>query len=153
MKRKLLFICSLILTLCLCLFPTACFGETADVSINPSVVSINIERDEEDQPYAVIISIKDVELDENTTLLAVMEDMKDEQSFTYKVESGMVTEICGRANGINSYWMLYTSDAELSNSVWGTYEYSGQALGSAILGAEALTVISGGVYIWSYQAF
>ena len=50
-------------------------------------------------------------------------------------------------------WMLYTSDGEMSNAAWGEIEYNGEKLGSAVLGADALPVLEGQVYVWYYQAF
>jgi hypothetical protein len=49
--------------------------------------------------------------------------------------------------------MLYTSDTEMSSAKWGTIEYDGKTLASAIVGADTLTVVSGAVYIWEYQTF
>ena len=49
--------------------------------------------------------------------------------------------------------MLYTSDAELSNTAWGEVEYNGAKLGGAIVGAGELPVAEGQIYVWSYQGF
>lgn len=75
--------------------------------------------------------------------------------FSYEISGGMVTEINGTANksDFSSCWMLYTSDADMSNAVWGTIEYDGQTLGSAILGTDALIVETGEIYVWEYVTF
>ena len=65
----------------------------------------------------------------------------------------MVTEINGRANTTNSYWMVYTSDEAHANAEWGVMEYEGKEYGSATLGAESLPLAAGGTYIWAYQTF
>ena len=90
---------------------------------------------------------------ENETLLDVMAKLKEDGTLTYEVSKGMVTSINGTANGMNSYWMLYTSDAEMSNSEWGTYEYDGKTLGSAVLGADELVAVAGEIYVWVYTIF
>ena len=91
--------------------------------------------------------------EEKTTLMDVMAYLQEEKELSFKVVDGMVTEINGTENAADwsACWMLYTSDTEMSNTAWGTCEYEGQNFGSAILGAEILPVIDGGVYIWVYQ--
>ncbi len=89
------------------------------------------------------------------TLLSVMEDMQEAGELTFVVANGMITEINGVKNAL-SYdpcWMLYTGDEAFSNTEWGSYEYEGEVLGSATLGAESLVVKAGEVYVWVYQAF
>ncbi len=154
MKRKLLLILSSLLALVCSLWGIGC-NQTADVSIQPNAVSVFFVYDDEERLQAAVITVKDAELEEGTVLLHVMESLKDERTFSYTLSNGMLTEINGVKNGANynPCWMLYTSDAEFSNAEYGTYTYNGQALGSAILGAESLPVQSGGVYIWVHQSF
>ena len=99
----------------------------------------------------VVISVE--ECSGGATLLDAMESLKKAEELDFSLSAGMVTEIGGKENGANSYWMLYTSDADFSNTAWGTVDYEGQTLGSAILGAEALKVSAGKIYLWSYQSF
>lgn len=101
----------------------------------------------------VVIQVNEVEGE--VTLLSVMENLQKDGKMEFCISSGMVTEINSKTNAMDfsSCWMLYTSDIELSNAGWGTVSYEGQDYGSAIVGAETLTVISGGYYIWSYQSF
>lgn len=96
--------------------------------------------------------------DENAagkTLLEVMSEMEENGEFSYKVKDGMIVEINGTENDLdyNPCWMLYTSDQENSNTAWGEYEYGGETLGSASVGADSLIVKSGEVYVWVYQEF
>ena len=93
--------------------------------------------------------------EDNAMLIEVMEYLQEENALVFEVSGGMVTSINGKANAADwsASWMLYTSDTEMSNTAWGTYEYEGRTLGSAIVGAEALPVADGEVYIWSYQGF
>ena len=86
---------------------------------------------------------------DNVTLDAHMID----SGVDFKVTNGMVTEINGKANTTNSFWMLYTSDTENSNTAWGSYEHEGKTLGSAALGATELVVKNGCVYVWVYETF
>ena len=90
---------------------------------------------------------------DDATLLVCMENSASEVSFV--LENGMVTAINGKKNAadFSSCWMLYTSDTEMSNVAWGTVEYEGKTLASAIVGAEAFTVKKGEIYLCEYTAF
>ena len=102
----------------------------------------------------VVITVN--EADEGATLLAVMEALQEEGKLTFTMDAtGMVTSIEGTSNAADwsACWMLYTSDDELANTEWGTVEYNGEVYASAVLGANALLVSEGEIYIWSYQAF
>ncbi|MBE5747384.1 MAG: DUF4430 domain-containing protein [Clostridiales bacterium] len=101
----------------------------------------------------VVIQVN--QTDGNAVLLNVMEDLQKKGELTFVVESGMVTSINGVANDadFDPCWMIYTSDSEMASTAWGSVEYNGQTFGSAVVGAEALTVIQGGIYIWVYQGF
>lgn len=89
------------------------------------------------------------------TLLQVMSEKEEDEEFSYKIKDGMIVEINGTENDLdyNPCWMLYTSDQENSNTAWGEYEYNGETLGSASVGADSLIVKSGEVYVWVYQEF
>lgn len=105
----------------------------------------------------VVIDLTGAAVEEGRTLLDVMEERKEEGTLTFEVVNGMVTSINGTANAptYNPCWMLYTSDDDpaASNSAWGTYEYEGQTLASAALGADALIVKAGEIYVWVYLTF
>ncbi len=151
MRRFVIPVFSLLLAL-LAGVSSAC-NTTANVEVYPSSVSVSIDRDEQNQAQIVAFTFSNTAFEGEVTLLQIMEEMQSEQAFTYKIGNGMVTEICGRANTNSSYWMLYTSDEEFSNSAWGTMEYAGQTLGSAIVGAGSLLVDGEKAYVWSYQTF
>lgn len=89
------------------------------------------------------------------TLIDVMERAKTDGDLTFEISGGMVTSIEGKANAVDfsACWMLYTSDAEMSNTEWGTITVGEKTLGSAIVGAEALPVVVGALYVWDYQTF
>ncbi len=103
----------------------------------------------------VVIDLTGTTVEENATLLSVMKEKQSEGAFTFIVENGMITEINGTKNAINynPCWMLYTSDAAFSSAEYGSYEYEGALLGSAILGAGELLVKTGEIYVWVYQSF
>ena len=92
------------------------------------------------------------ETDGKAVLLNAMEKLQSKGELTFTVSGGMVTAINGVENDTTNYiyWMLYTSDSEMSNAAWGTVEYDGQTLGSAALGAEDLIVAKDAIYIWKY---
>ena len=88
-------------------------------------------------------------------LIDYMNLLKENGELSFEVQSGMVSTINGVENAadFSSCWMLYTSDADFSNSAWGTVEYDGTEYGSAIVGAEVLTVKPGQLYIWAFMSF
>ena len=102
----------------------------------------------------VVITVE--ELEGACTLLALMEELQEDGKLTFTVDlTGMVQSMEGKTNPADwsACWMLYTSDEEMANTEWGTIEYGGAVYGSAILGANALEVIAGATYVWSYQSF
>ena len=147
MKRKLISLCTFLLSVIVMLGASACglisFGEkqivASVVKTEPTMVAIKVEKAEE-----------------NAMLVDVMEALQAEGALTFTVDaSGMVSGINGTSNPSDwsACWMIYTSDTEFSNEAWGVYEYEGQTLGSATLGAEALPVAEGALYVWVYQSF
>ncbi len=149
MKRKY-FTCLLLflLTIFYCI---GCNKEV-NVTVDPTQIGVEFIREEDGELRAAVISIKNAELEKGTTLVDVMETLKDERTFVYTFSQGMLTELNGKKNGDGYYWMLYTSDSERANTAWGSYEYKGQALGSATVGAESLPAKDGKVYVWAYQS-
>ncbi len=150
MKRKFI-VRLLIFTLVLFSFG-ACKKEIS-VTVDPTQIGVEFIREEDGELLAAVVSVKNANLEKGTTLADVMEELKDERTFTYTFSQGMLTELNGKKNGEGYYWMLYTSDDERANTAWGTYLYEGQALGSATVGAESLPAKDGEVYVWAYQSF
>lgn len=103
----------------------------------------------------VRVEITILSLDREYKLSEIMQRAHEEHKLTYESSAGMVTSINGTANTADfSYcWMLYTTDAEMANSSWGTITIGDQTLGSAIVGAEALEVLENEMYVWEYTAF
>ena len=93
--------------------------------------------------------------DGNAVLLNAMETLQEKGELTFTLTDGMVTALNGVENDVdyNPCWMIYTSDSEMESTEWGTVEYDGEILGSAIVGVENLTVIEGGIYLLYYQGF
>ena len=146
MKRKTVSLLSLILSVVFALGAASCGLFDGD----EKVIIASVERKED-----TMVAIKVEKVEDNAMLIEVMEYLQEENTLAFEVSGGMVTSINGKANAADwsASWMLYTSDAEMANTAWGTYEYEGQTLGSAIVGAEALPVADGEIYIWSYQSF
>lgn len=102
----------------------------------------------------VIITASDSSFDFDGKMLKdFMDYLQDNEKFTYSIDNGMVTAINGKSNTSKSYWMLYTSDTENANQAWGAFEHEGTVYGSAVLGAEALPLKEGCIYVWAYQTF
>ena len=131
MKRKLISFVILLATALLSVFCSVACGD----NVGPVVITVS---------QAV---------EENTTLLEVMQEKKTAGEFDFQMENGMIVQIGETKNSTNSFWMLYTTDAENANAQWGTFVWKGETLGSAVLGADTLVVKQGETYVWVYQSF
>lgn len=102
-----------------------------------------------------MVVIKVNEADEFATLIDAMTYLKDNEELTFEIAGGMITSIEGKENPTDwsACWMLYTSDSEMANVEWGTVVFDGNTYGSAILGANELSVTAGQYYVWSYDTF
>ena len=89
------------------------------------------------------------------TLMDYMTKLKEKGDLEFTISDGMITSINGIDNPTDwsSCWMLYTSDETLSNASCGTVEYEGKQYGSAVSGAEKLTIKPDQLYIWVYKSF
>ena len=143
MKRKIYLLLTFLLTLVISVFAFASCNKEGEAKAE--IVS----------KTETMVVIKVNETEGFATLLDAMEYLKNEGELTFEISGGMVSSIEGKANPADwsACWMLYTSDAEMSNTEWGTVSYEGNTYGSAILGAEGLTVSAGEYYIWSYDTF
>ena len=143
MKRKLTTFITILLVLCISLFAiTGCDGEKSDVKAQ--ILSST----------QTTVVIKITQTDGNATLLDAMEYLKEQNQLTYQKDAqNMIKAINGSQAGANSFWALYTSDSEMANAEWGTFDYQGQILASAIVGANDLEVIQNGVYVWDLTTF
>lgn len=107
----------------------------------------------EDSLFAFTVDSEDYAVTEGMTVKDYMDKLAADGKVSFTVSDGMIAKINGKPNTFNSYWMLYTDDAETSNEDWGTYCYNGKTLGSAMLGAEVLVVRDGCTYAWVYTKF
>ena len=110
-----------------------------------------VKFSEDGKQVAILVN----ELESNATLMQVMEQAKTDGKLMFEVSGTMVVSLNGKANDTdyNPCWMLYSSDEAMTNAEWGTCTYEGETLGSAILGADALTVKEGKTYVWVYTSF
>lgn len=110
-----------------------------------------------DSETCIVIKPTNDSLDGKTDMLLIdyMNKLAEEGQLTCSISNGMITSINGIENpaDFSSCWMLYTSDADNANSAWGTVSYEGVEYGSAISGAEALTIKADQLYIWVFQSF
>ncbi|MBO5412615.1 MAG: hypothetical protein J6A38_06015 [Clostridia bacterium] len=112
------------------------------------VLLVGFTACKEKDPEPVVITVGE-SVGADTTLLEYM----DSTGIDYEIDNGMISELSGVKNSTKSYWMLYTTDVNNANATWGTYEYDGETLGSAMWGADVLIVAQGETYIWVYQTF
>ena len=109
MKRKLISFASLLVTVLLSVFCFAC-GGTATAEVVETTDTL------------VVIRVN--QTDETVTLFEVMEDLQNENALQYELAGTMLKSLNGKENpaDFSSCWMLYTSDAQMSNREWGTYD-------------------------------
>ncbi|MBR2341003.1 MAG: hypothetical protein IKA72_01160 [Clostridia bacterium] len=102
-----------------------------------------------------MVVIKVNETEGFATLLDAMTYLKGEGELTFEIVGGLVSSIEGKENPADwsASWLIFTSDKEMSNTEWGTTTYNGNTYGSAILGAEQLSVSAGEYYVWEYVTF
>ena len=147
MKRKLYSFLTLFLTL----FMSVCCFASCQKDGETKAVSLEYVSE-------TMIVMKITEAEENATALSALSKLKEEGAIDFvSVDSGFgayITSINGKeetSSGNSGYsWMLYTSDAELSSTEFGTVEYNGSSYGQAAFGASTLVVKAGQYYIWAY---
>ena len=82
----------------------------------------------------------------------LVEYMNEIKTVSFVVENKMVTSIDGISNTSTSFWMLYTDDADNSDTSY-SIEYKEKTYGTSLYGIETLVVKNGCTYIWVYQTF
>ncbi len=124
-------------------------SSSSSVLVPPEAKFLVVETTE----TSVVIKVN--KADDSQTVLDVMQALQAEGKMSYTLSGTMVTGINGKANAadFSSCWMLYTSDAEMANTEWGTYTYNANVYGSAVVGADALPVADGAYYVWVYTSF
>ena len=110
-----------------------------------------------DSETCIVIKPTEESMGDKTDMVLIdyMNKLVEDGQMVCSISDGMVTSINGIDNpaDYSSCWMLFTSDAENSNTAWGTVVYDGAEYGSAISGAETLKIKPGQLYIWVFQSF
>ena len=102
----------------------------------------------------VVITVsKDEYVIEGKFLKDYMDYLVAEGTLTYALNGTLLQTVNGVSNGTKSYWMLYTDDAENSDTTWGTYEKNGKTYASAMYGVSDMPIKDGCTYILTYQTF
>ena len=142
MKRKIYLLLTFLLTLTMSVFAFVSCKEEGEAKAE--VVS----------KADIMVVIKVNETEGFATLLDAMTYLKNEGELNFEITGGMVSSIEGKANPADwsKCWMLFTSDAEMSNTAL-EISWKGETYGSAVVGAGALDVIAGATYVWYYKSF
>jgi len=112
-----------------------------------------------DKDSVIIIASNDVmEITSETTLLDYMEALKNKNELTYEATESetygkYITSINDKTAGISQSWMIYTSDAENSNSEWRTIPYNEKEYASASSGISSLIIKEGETYILALMSY
>lgn len=146
MKRKLISF----LLLVFMLFGASSCAFSLNTNANAKVIVSEVFTESK---HIVVIKID--KTTKGATLMDAMRELKKGELLAYKTAGTMITSINGVDNAADysACWMLYTSDDECANGEWGVVEYKSQTYGSAIVGADALEISEGELYIWKYENF
>lgn len=105
----------------------------------------------------VVITVTDSVMKdiEGKYLVDYLDALVEKEKLTYEATSGMIITINGTEAKAadNKYWLIYTSDADYSNSDWGTYEYDSVTYNSATKGIAELPLKADAVYIFVISQF
>lgn len=104
-------------------------------------------------PADVKFTVEIENVSPGATVLDYMNYLQDNGEISFTIASGMITSMNGVSGATNQYWMLYTDDADNSNTAWGTITVNGVTYASATLGAESLVATDGATYIWRLVTF
>lgn len=142
MKKLLTFLLSLALIASVCL--SGC-NKKDPYELDDSDVYVAFTVDE---TYAV---------NAETTLFDYLDCLAGDGKLTYSVldsvSGKMITEVNGMENKGSDFWIIYTSDEELSNTAVGLVKLNGKTLGWADFGGDKLIVKMGETYVLYYQHF
>lgn len=142
MKRKIVNVATFILAVIMSVFVFASCQKEGKIEQATLVESTE-----------TLVVIKVDKIQGEPTLFDAMTWLQEQGQLSFTITEGMITEINGKNNAADYSWMLYTSDEDLSNTTWGTFEYQGATFGSAAAGANELPVSVGEYYVWNYQTF
>ena len=153
MKKLKSIIAMLIAIICMFSF-VACEENSSGSSRNSKLAKEKVKVVEN----MVIITVDNnyFKIEENTVLLDYMNALKEDGAIDFTLsKDGMVNSINGQENPADwsKCWMLYSNDVELSNETWGTVTVEEVTYFSAVLGAEALPIKDGKIYVWEYKSF
>ena len=144
MKRKIVNVATFILAVIMAVFAFASCQKEGKIEQATLVESTE-----------TLVVIKVDKIQGEPTLFDAMTWLQEQGQLSFTITEGMITGINGKNNpaDYSACWMVYTSDEDLSNTSWGTFEYQGAILGSAAAGANELPVSVGEYYVWNYQNF
>lgn len=104
---------------------------------------------------AVTVSGKVMDLD-GKNLVDYLNKLQSDDKFSYSADNGYVTTVNGKTADYQkdrTSWMMYTSDKEMGNEAWGTYEFEGQTYYSAIVGINDYPLAEGTVILFVFCHF
>ena len=87
------------------------------------------------------------------SLKECMDDLKERGELEFTEQDSewgaFINSVNGIENTLSTYWMLYTDDAENSDS-WSQIEYQSKTYNIANYGASSLVIAKDCIYIWVY---
>lgn len=104
-------------------------------------------------PVVIVADSGVCEITSTTTLGKYMQKLQISGCIDYVSNNGMYEGFLNKNNDAttNTYWMLYTDDAEFGDETWGVFDYGNKKLLSATVGADQLIVKQGCYYVWVYK--
>ena len=104
---------------------------------------------------AVTVSGKVMDLD-GKNFVDYLNKLQSDNKFSYSADKGYVTTVNGKTADYQkdrTGWMMYTSDKEMGNEAWDTYEFEGQTYYSAIVGINDYPLAEGTVILFVFCHF
>ncbi len=154
--KKILFRLFVLVFSLTAIFFTGC-NTFKDESKRESLPNVDFEKYVEISENIIVITVSSevMEITGKTVLIDYMNLLKEAKVLDFSIKGGMISAINGKDNPADwsASWMLYTNDSEFSNTEWGDVTVDGVTYSSAVVGAEALPIKDGKVYVWEYKFF
>lgn len=123
-----------------------------------SIQPIEIEKQDASvviENNTVVVTYSSVHMPniEGKFLIDYLNILEGKELLAFDAPTGFIKSINGIEPPTNSYWMVFTDDADSSNAEWGTFDWEGKTYNSASLGITDLPVKANATYIFTIITF
>lgn len=110
---------------------------------------------ETEDVVAITVSSKVMSL-EGKNLVDYLNKLQSDDKISYEASDGYINTVNGKTADYakdKTSWMIYTSDEEMGNAAWGTYEFEGKTYYSAVVGINDYPLVEGTVILFAFCRF